>query len=91
MYNLHEQLNKVMPLAAIWNHKPVRIYRDGKMIKTVRLLKGDFISFQGSELIDINDENAEAWNLIEDLQGNVPGTILNLILKNKGFNTILKL
>ena len=91
MLNLHEQLNKIMPLAATWITPGIKIIRNNKIIKTVRLLRGDYISHDCTIIIDVNDEDCENLYLIEDMQGNISGTVLQLILKNKGTNSILTL
>ena len=70
-------VTEVMPLAAIWLHKPIFVSPDEK--KKSRIIIGDIVGVTNDKVDDYNPTNM--WKVVSCM-GNIDNSILQLHLEN---------
>ena len=77
MENYVKALTEIMPLAAIWLHKPIFVSPDEK--KKSRITIGDIVGVTNDKVDDYNPTNM--WKVVSCM-GNIDNSILQLHLEN---------
>lgn len=77
MENYLKAVTEVMPLAAIWLHKPIFVSPDEK--KKSRIIIGDIVGVTNDKVDDYNPTNM--WKVVSCM-GNIDNSILQLHLEN---------